>query len=107
VVAAIDKIPSFSSLPGLRSVRAMVEKLIRPGDGRKFLSGSSTLIRNPVLDRGPLIVMSACANSRGRPSADRYGGTYKIDPSDHFHHRMLDLNAGIHFDVEEFAAVSS
>jgi hypothetical protein len=40
-------------------------------------------------------------------AAQRHGGTYKIDPGDHFGHRMLYLNEGIHFDEEEFAAVSS
>ena len=36
---------------------------------------------------------------------DRYRGAHEIDPRDHFGHRMLDLDACVHFDEEELAGV--
>jgi len=36
---------------------------------------------------------------------DRYGGADEIGPGDHFRHRMLDLNARVHFDEKNSTAL--
>ena len=81
--------------PGTRN------RVIVPGVGRKFFSGSSALMRHsmaaPLLADVLLPERQLLARRHANLRLDQ------VDAGDHLRHRMLDLDAGVHLDEVEVA----
>ena len=76
-------------------------RVILPGVGRKFLSGSSALMRHSMAT--PRARMSSCCERQRLAGGHADLGLDQVDAGDHFRHRMLHLDAGVHLDEVEVA----
>ena len=73
-----------------------------PGAGAKSCAGSSALIRHSIA--WPARRMSSWRKRRAFAAGDADHLAHEVDAGDHLGDGMLDLDARVHLDEEEFAA---
>ena len=74
-----------------------------PVQGRKLFFGSSALMRHWIA--WPCSVTSSCVNVKRHACRDGDLIAHDVDRRDLFGHRMLDLQAGVHFNEVEPAVL--
>ncbi len=71
-------------------------RVIRPGVGRKFFSGSSALMRHSIAQ--PALHDVLLGEGQGLARGHQDLRLDQVDARDHLRHRVLDLDAGVHLD---------